>query len=59
MQLDHPNVLKIFNYESRDYEIVIQEEFCEAGDLLSFLKNYIEENPGKLLPEKTIKYIMY
>ena len=37
MQLDHPNVLKIFSYEARDYEIVIKEEFCEAGDLKSFL----------------------
>ena len=57
MNFDHPNIVKIFGYDSTGHEVKIIEEFCEAGDLLSFFVNYKKENPGKLIAEKAIKYI--
>ena len=51
--LDHPNVMKIYEFLEDDDNYYIIEEFCEQGDLETIL------NGGKIFSEFLVKFIMY
>lgn len=49
-KLDHPNIVKYHDCFTDDVYINIVMEYCEAGDLATFIKN----RHGKLLSEQEI-----
>ena len=42
-QLDHPNVVRIFEYFQDETEVHLIQEFCNGGDLLSRIKQSIKQ----------------
>ena len=51
--LDHPNVMKIYEFLEDEKNYYIIEEFCDGGDLDTIL------NGKKIFCEFLVKYIMY
>ena len=51
--LDHPNVMKIYEFLEDDKNYYIIQEFCDEGDLDTILKG------KKIFCEFLVKYIMY
>jgi calcium-dependent protein kinase len=53
--LDHPNILKIYEYYHDDFYFYIITELCSEGNLLEKL----EEMSSKCFNEKVVKVLMY
>ena len=57
LDIDHPNIIKLFEVKKTEKFIYIITEFCNGGDLQSFLDKYVKEN-NKGLSEEIVQYIM-
>ena len=51
--LDHPNVMKIYEFLEDENNYYLIQEFCDGGDLDTIL------NGKKIFCEFLVKYIMY
>jgi calcium-dependent protein kinase len=51
--IDHPNIMKIFEFFENDQSIFLVNEFCGGGDVAGINDKY------GLFPEFFLKYIMY
>ena len=57
LDIDHPNIIKLFEVKKTEKFIYVITEYCNGGDLQSFLDKYVEEN-NKGLPEEIVQYLM-
>ena len=57
LDVDHPNIIKLFEVKKTEKFIYIITEFCNGGDLQSFLDKYVKEN-NKGLSEEIVQYLM-
>ena len=55
-QLDHPHVIRIFEYFEDDREVHLIMELCRHGDLMSRIKNSIKS--GSSMPHAHVKTIL-
>ena len=48
-QLEHPNIVKVFNIVDFDHHVFIFMDCCDKGDLLEYVKHRgkISENRGR------------
>ena len=57
LDIDHPNIIKLFEVKKTEKFIYIITEYCNGGNLQSFLDKYVKEN-NKGLPEEIVQYLM-
>ena len=55
--INHPNLVKLIEVKENAEYIYIIFEYCNGGDLQSFLDKYVKEN-NKGLSEEIVQYIM-
>ena len=55
--INHPNLVKLIEVKENTEYIYIIFEYCNGGDLQSFLDKYVKEN-NKGLSEEIVQYIM-
>ena len=57
LDIDHPNIIKLFEVKKTEKFIYIITEYCNGGNLQSFLDKYVKEN-NKGLSEEIVQYLM-
>ena len=55
--VNHPNIIKLIEVKEYPNYIYIITEYCNGGDLQSFLDKYVKEN-NKGLSEEIVQYLM-
>ena len=55
--VNHPNIIKLIEIKESPNYIYIITEYCNGGDLQSFLDKYVKEN-NKGLSEEIVQYLM-
>ena len=56
-EIQHPNIVKLFDVKMREDFIYLIMEYCNGGSLLKALNDYIEKN-GKPFTEDIVRFLM-
>ena len=58
-RLDHPNIMKIYEYYNTENEIYIISELCEGGELFDKItqEKYFTENSSKIIMKQLFSAI--
>ena len=56
-EINHPNIIKLIDVKENSNYIFIILEYCNGGNLQSFLDKYVKEN-NKGLSEEIVQYLM-
>ena len=56
-EIQHPNIVKLFDVKMREDYIYLIMEYCNGGSLLKALNDYIEKN-GKPFTEDIVRFLM-
>ena len=55
--IDHPNIIKLYETKEKENEFYAIEEYCNGGDLKKFLDEYLKEKKSPF-SEEIIQYLM-
>ena len=55
--LDHPNIVKIYETKDKEKEFYVIEEYCNGGDLKIFLNKYLKEKKAPF-SEEIVQHLM-
>lgn len=59
--LDHPNIMKVYEYFNTDDKLYIISEFCSGGELFDVIKesNYIKENVSQYIMKQIFSAVAF
>ncbi|ETM46186.1 ULK/ULK protein kinase [Phytophthora nicotianae] len=57
-QIDHPNVVKLYDIKKTEKHMYLVLEYCAGGDLQHYMRRQQQQNSGNLLPESVARHFL-
>ncbi|EEY65264.1 protein kinase, putative [Phytophthora infestans T30-4] len=57
-QIDHPNVVKLYDIKKTEKHMYLVLEYCAGGDLQHYMRRRQQQSGGNLLPESVARHFL-